>query len=158
MGATLEDVTLDNVLFENCKLDYSALIRVRAAGPVIFSTCSLRETTFSAADLGAALIDECDLRLTEFDGGKHGGLDLRGNGLSRIRGLASFKQIIVDRAQAPQLAEALTAELDVTFGEDLDNKQPRTCREETHTRPVRHHTGKADRRRARLRRRCPQPW
>ncbi|MEU1151561.1 pentapeptide repeat-containing protein [Streptomyces sp. NPDC005918] len=122
MGAALEDVTLDNVLFENCKLDYSTLTRVRAAGPVIFSKCSLRETTFSAADLGGALLDDCDLRLTEFDGGKYRGLDLRGNDLSQIRGLASLKQIVIDQAQTLQLAEALTAELDVTFGEDLKAK------------------------------------
>ncbi|MFD7137010.1 pentapeptide repeat-containing protein [Streptomyces sp. NPDC059894] len=122
MGATLEDVTLDNVLFENCKLDYSTLTRVRAAGPVIFSKCSLRETTFTSCDLGAALIDDCDLRLTEFDGGKYRGLDLRGNDLSQLRSLASLKQIVIDQSQTLQLAEALAAELDVTFGEDLDGR------------------------------------
>jgi uncharacterized protein YjbI with pentapeptide repeats len=121
MGAALDDVTLDNVLFDNCKLDYSMLTRVRATGPVIFSGCSLRETTVAAADLGAAAIDACDLRLTEFDGGKYRGLDLRGNDLSQLRGLASLQQVIIDRTQTLQLAEALTAELDVTFGDDLDN-------------------------------------
>ena len=119
MGASLEDVTLDNVLFENCKLDYSILTRVRAAGPVIFARCSLRETTFAAADLGAALLNECDLRLTEFDDGKYGGLDLRGNDLSRLRGVNSLKQVIIDRAQTLDLAEALAEELDVRYGEDL---------------------------------------
>ena len=89
---------------------------------MIFSKCSLRETTFAAADLGAALIDDCDLRLTEFDGGKYRGLDLRGNDLSQLRGLASLKQIVIDQAQTLQLAEALAAELDVTYGEDLDDK------------------------------------
>ncbi|WP_326812369.1 pentapeptide repeat-containing protein [Streptomyces scopuliridis] len=119
MGAMLTDVTLDSVLFENCRLDYSTFTQIRAAGPVIFSKCSLRETTFAAADLGAALIDDCDLRLTEFDGGKYRGLDLRGNDLSQLRGLASLKQIIIDHTQTLQLAEALAAELDVTYGEDL---------------------------------------
>ncbi|MFJ2744823.1 pentapeptide repeat-containing protein [Streptomyces sp. NPDC087440] len=122
MGATLEDVTLDNVLFENCRLDYSTLTRVRATGPVIFTKTSLRETTFASADLSTALIDDGDLRLTEFDGGKYRGLDLRDNDLSQLRGLASLKQIVIDRAQTLQLAEALVAELDVTFGEDLDDK------------------------------------
>lgn len=121
MAAALEDVTLDNVLFENCKLDYSILTRIRAAGPVIFAKCSLRETTFAAADLVAALIDDCDLRQAEFDGGKYRGLDLRGNDLSQLRGLASLKQVVIDHGQTFQLAEALTAELDVTFGEDLDD-------------------------------------
>ncbi|MFJ6184625.1 pentapeptide repeat-containing protein [Streptomyces sp. NPDC092295] len=121
MGATLEDVTLDNVLFENCTLDYSTLTRVRAVGPVIFARCSLREAIFSAVDLGAALIDDSDLRLTEFDGGKYRGLDLRGSDLSQLRGVTSLKQIVIDRAQTLQLAEALAVELDVTFGEDLDD-------------------------------------
>ncbi|MFD7506162.1 pentapeptide repeat-containing protein [Streptomyces sp. NPDC059850] len=120
MGAALEDVTLDHVLFEDCKLDYSTFTRVRAVGPVIFSRCSLRETTFAAADLGAALADDCDLRLTEFDGGTYRGLDLRGNDLSRLRGLAFLQRIVIDQAQTLQLAGALAAELDVTFGEDLE--------------------------------------
>ncbi|MDT3400093.1 pentapeptide repeat-containing protein [Streptomyces sp. B1866] len=121
MGATLEDVTLDNVLFENCKLDYSTLARVRATGPVIFSECSLRETTFAMADLNGAAFDHCDLRLTEFDGGTYRGMDLRGNDLSELCGLASLKQVITDRAQTLQLAAALVAELGVTFGEDFDD-------------------------------------
>lgn len=122
MGATLEDLTFDNVLFENCKLDYSTLTRIRAAGPVIFSKCSLREITFAAAELGTALVDDCDLRLTRFDGGKFRGLDLRGNDLSQLRGIASLRQVVIDRAQIPQLAEALADELDVTYGEDLAEK------------------------------------
>jgi len=122
MGAMLKDVTLDNVLFVNCKLDYSTLTGIRATGPVIVSQCSLRETTFAAADLSAALLDDCDLRLTEFDGGKYIGMDLRGNNLSQLRGLASLKQVIIDRAQTLQLAEALAAELEVTYGDDLDDK------------------------------------
>ncbi|WP_052848110.1 pentapeptide repeat-containing protein [Streptomyces avicenniae] len=121
MGAMFEDVTLDDVLFENCKLDHSVLTRVRATGPVIFSRCSLRETTFAAADLGRVLIDGCDLRLTEFEGGNHRGLDLRGNTLSQLRGLSALKRIVIDRAQSLQLADALTTELAVTFGEDLDS-------------------------------------
>ncbi|MER5492147.1 pentapeptide repeat-containing protein [Streptomyces sp. NPDC002454] len=120
MGSVLENVTLADVLFENCKLDYSTLTRIRAAGPVIFSQCSLRETTFTAAELSAVAFEECDLRLTEFDGGTYRAMDLRGNDLSRIRGLGSLKQVIIDRAQTLQLAEALAVELGITYGEDLD--------------------------------------
>ncbi|MFF7192365.1 pentapeptide repeat-containing protein [Streptomyces sp. NPDC008079] len=122
MGATLTDVLLDNVLFENCKLDYSTFTRVRATGPVIVARTSLRETTFTSGDLGTALFDDCDLRLTEFDGGSFRGLDLRGNDLSQIRGLASLKKIVIDPAQTLQLAGALTTELEVTFGDDLDDQ------------------------------------
>ncbi|MEW2618936.1 pentapeptide repeat-containing protein [Streptomyces sp. NPDC048106] len=122
MGAMLEDVTLGDVLFDNCKLDYSTLTRVRAVGPVIFSRCSLREAAIDAADLSTAVFDDCDLRLTEFSGGKYRGLDLRGNDLSQLRGLASLKQVIIDRGQTLQLAEALSAELDITYGEELDGE------------------------------------
>jgi uncharacterized protein YjbI with pentapeptide repeats len=118
MGAVLEDVTLDNVLFENCRLDYGTLTRVRSTGPVIFSMCSLRETALTACELGSALVTECDIRLTEFAGGRHRGLDLRGNDLSQVRGLTSLKGIVIDRAQAVQLGEALTAELGIAFGDD----------------------------------------
>ncbi|MDT0320070.1 pentapeptide repeat-containing protein [Streptomyces millisiae] len=121
LGAILEDVTLDHVLFEDCRLDYSTLTRVRCVGPVVFVRCSLRETTFDAVDLSAAALDDCDLRLAEFNGGRYRGLDLRGNDLSQLRGLAVLKQVIIDRAQTPQLAEALAAELDVTYGEDVDD-------------------------------------
>ncbi|MEU0841385.1 hypothetical protein ABZ370_18195 [Streptomyces sp. NPDC005962] len=62
------------------------------------------------------------MRLTEFDGGTYRGLDLRGNDLSRLRGLAFLKRIVIDQAQTLQLAEALAAELDIAFGEDLDDK------------------------------------
>lgn len=121
MGAVFENVTLDNVLFENCRLDYSTLARVRANGSVIFCRCSLREATFASADLTGSLFDDCDLRQAEFDGGKHRGLDLRGNDLSQLRGLASLKGMTIDRTQTPQLAEALAAELDITYGEDRDD-------------------------------------
>ncbi len=127
MGAALEDVTLDNVLFEKCRLDYSTLTRIRAAGPVIFSGCSMRETTFVASDLGAAAVDSCDLRLTEFDGGSYRGLDLRGNDLSKLRGLSSLKQIVIDRAQTLQLAEALATELDVTYADTEPCATLRRC-------------------------------
>ncbi|MFI9829653.1 pentapeptide repeat-containing protein [Streptomyces sp. NPDC051913] len=122
LGATLEDVTLDDVLFDNCKLDYSTFIRVRAAGPVIFSACSLREATFTATDLADCLLDDCDLRQAGFDGGTYRGLDLRGNDLSQLTDVTSLKHVIIDRAQTLQLAEALATQLDVTYGEDLGDQ------------------------------------
>jgi uncharacterized protein YjbI with pentapeptide repeats len=118
LGAALEDIALDNVLFEECKLDYGTFDRVRAVGAVIFSRCSLREAVFRAPELGPAVFDGCDLRLAEFGGGAYRGMDLRGNDLSGLRGVASLRQVVIERAQTMQLAEALAAELDVTYGED----------------------------------------
>lgn len=115
MGATLVDVALDNVLFENCTLDYCTFIRVRATGPVIVTGCSLCETTFDAADLSAVLFDDCDLRQVVFDGGKHRGLDLRGNNLSQLRGLASLTQLIIDRAQTSSYASGCRTSIRTTW-------------------------------------------
>ncbi|MET8183873.1 pentapeptide repeat-containing protein [Streptomyces sp. NPDC005336] len=122
MGAVFEDVTFDNVLLENCKLDYSTFTRVRAAGPVIFSTCALHETTFAATDLGAAPDRRLRSAADRVRRWEYRGLDLQGNDLSQLRGLASLKQIVIEKSQTLQLAEALAAELDVTFGEGLDDQ------------------------------------
>ncbi|WP_372407155.1 pentapeptide repeat-containing protein [Streptomyces luteireticuli] len=121
MGALFEEVALENVLFENCKFDYATLDRVRASGPVIFSKCTLRETTIRASDFSSVVFEACDLRLAEFEGGKYRDCDLRGNDLTTVRGAVALKKILIDRAQVAQLAEALATELEVTYGEDLDD-------------------------------------
>nr|WP_184547487.1 pentapeptide repeat-containing protein [Streptosporangium becharense]MBB2914842.1 uncharacterized protein YjbI with pentapeptide repeats [Streptosporangium becharense]MBB5820347.1 uncharacterized protein YjbI with pentapeptide repeats [Streptosporangium becharense] len=115
LGAVWEETTFDDVVFERCKFDLAAFTRVRATGPVIFSSCSLREARFSAADLSGVAFDECDLHLTEFDGGTYRGCDLRGNDLSGLRGVSALKKVIVDRPQLQGLAEAFAAELEITF-------------------------------------------
>lgn len=119
LGARFEGVTMDHVVFTGCKLDYVMLDRVRAIGPVIFDHCSLREAEFTGCVLAGALFDECDLSLAGFGPGNYRGCDLRGNDLSAVTGAHHLKRVILDRAQLLQLAEALAAEMDVTFGEDL---------------------------------------
>ncbi|SOB81658.1 pentapeptide repeat-containing protein [Streptomyces sp. 1331.2] len=123
MGANLTGLTLDNVLFENCKLDYAGFEQVRATGPVAFSKCVLTEASFTGCDLGGTVLDACALRLAEFGRGKYQGLDLRGNDLTSLRGVANLARVIIDRAQQAELAEALIAELDVTFGDTLDERR-----------------------------------
>ncbi|MFI0420127.1 pentapeptide repeat-containing protein [Spongiactinospora sp. 9N601] len=124
LGAVFDDVTLDDVLFERCRLDYATFIsrptskRGRAAGSLIFTECSLHEATFTGVDLGGTLFDGCDLRRTEFVGGHMRGCDLRGQDLSAIRGTSSLSGVTIERSQVHQLGEALAAELDVTYGED----------------------------------------
>ena len=118
LGARLENVTLEHVVFSGCRLDYAALSRVRVAGPVLFVRCSLREAEFRGCDLARALFDDCDLGLADFGPGSYRGLDLRGNDLSGIRGAHHLGRVVIDRAQLLQLAEALAADLQVSFGDD----------------------------------------
>ncbi|GGQ33444.1 pentapeptide repeat-containing protein [Streptosporangium pseudovulgare] len=115
LGSAWEQVMLDDVVFERCRLDYAAFIRLRAAGSVIFTGCSLHEARFGGCDLSGAAFEECDLRLTEFDGGTYRGCDLRGNDLASLRGVGALKKVIVDRSQLPGLAQAFAADLEISI-------------------------------------------
>lgn len=114
LGSAWEQITIDDVVFERCRMDYAAFIRLRAAGSVIFAGCSLREARFGGCDLSDAAFEECNLYLTEFDGGTYRGCDLRGNDLSGLRGVGALKKVIVDRSQLPGLAQALAADLEIS--------------------------------------------
>jgi uncharacterized protein YjbI with pentapeptide repeats len=120
LGARFEGAALEHVVFTDCVLDYATLDQIRAAGPVLFVRCSLREAEFTGCNLSGALFDDCDLRLTSFGPGSYRGCDLRGNNLSALIGTGHLKHVVIDRVQLMQLAEALAAELDVTFGDDED--------------------------------------
>jgi hypothetical protein len=79
----------------------------------------LREAEFHGCDLASSLFDHCDLALADFGPGGYRGCDLRGNDLSAISGAHHLSRVVIDRAQLPQLAESLAAELEVSFGDDL---------------------------------------
>jgi uncharacterized protein YjbI with pentapeptide repeats len=119
LGAALEEVTAEHVVFDHCKLDYATLTGLRAKGPMIFTGTVLREAQFSRCDLDAVLFDGCDLALTEFDLGSYKGCDLRGNELSTVRGVTNLRGVRLERAQTFQLAEALIA--DLAFNLDGDD-------------------------------------
>ena len=110
---------MEHVAFTGCKLDYATFNQVRAAGPVLFAGCLLRESEFTGCDLGSALLDKCDLHLASFGAGRYRGCDQRGNHLSAVTGMQHLKHVVIDRAQIFELASALAAELEVTFGDDL---------------------------------------
>jgi uncharacterized protein YjbI with pentapeptide repeats len=121
IGARFEDVTLDHVLFAGCKIDYATLSRIRAAGPVMFTGCSLREAEFADCYLTGSLFSRCDLTLASFGPGRYARCDVRDNDLSTVTGVHNLKKVVLDRAQLMQLAEALAAELSVTFDDSLDD-------------------------------------
>lgn len=118
LGARLSDMTMEHVVFANCKLDYATVERLKSTGPVVFIGCSLTEAQFDGCDLSSALFDGCSLNLTEYSRGTYRGCDLRGNDLSSARGVANLRGVVIDRTQTLQLAEALAADLGVTFGDE----------------------------------------
>jgi uncharacterized protein YjbI with pentapeptide repeats len=97
------------------------LSRIRAAGPVMFTGCSLREAEFADCYLTGSLFSRCDLTLASFGPGRYARCGVRDNDLSTVTGVRYLKKVILDRAQLMQLAEALAAELRVTFGDHPDD-------------------------------------
>ncbi|MFZ3493107.1 pentapeptide repeat-containing protein [Streptomyces sp. 5.8] len=119
MGGMLCGLSLENVLFEKCRLDYATFEKVRAAGPVAFSECSLDEATFTECDLTGAAIHSCSLRSTDFGKGRYTGLDLRGSDLSQVAGAGHLNKVLITPAQADELTRALMADLEVSYGDPI---------------------------------------
>lgn len=107
------DLTFENVVFDQCKLDLAAFQAVTAKGPVIFRNCSLEETWFTGCTLSHAAFDNCRMVATSFQRSTCKGTDLRGNDLSRIRGIPSLAQAVIDPAQVLQLGHALVIDLEL---------------------------------------------
>ncbi|WP_284577448.1 pentapeptide repeat-containing protein [Streptomyces sp. 2P-4] len=118
MGAALDGLVLDDVLFEGCKFDYATFEKVRATGPVAFAGCTFTEATFTDCDLSDVVFSECTFRLTEFGTGRYRDTDLRGNDLSTIRGVSNLSKIRIGHVQQSDIAQALVNELDMTLGDD----------------------------------------
>lgn len=118
MGAALDGLVLDDVLFDGCKFDFATFEKVRVTGPVAFIGCVLTEATFTDCDLSDAVFTDCTLRLTEFGAGRYRDTDFRENDLSGIRGVANLAKIRIDLGQQADLTEALVNELDITLGDD----------------------------------------
>ncbi|MFE2128650.1 pentapeptide repeat-containing protein [Streptomyces amritsarensis] len=118
MGAALDGLVLDDVLFEKCRFDYATFENLRAAGPVVFVGCTFAEAAFTSCDLTDVMFSDCTLTLTEFGTGRYRGTDLRGNDLRTVRGITNLAKIRIDHDQQIQLAEALVNELDITLGDD----------------------------------------
>ncbi|MEU5810789.1 pentapeptide repeat-containing protein [Streptomyces sp. NPDC047718] len=118
--ATLDGLLLDDVLFEGCTFEYATFEKACATGPAAFTGCSFTNATFTDCDLTDAVFSECTLRLTVFDAGRDRDLDLdlRGNDLSGIRGVAALSKILINPTQQADLAQALVADLDITLEDD----------------------------------------
>ncbi|GAA2250190.1 hypothetical protein GCM10010232_42570 [Streptomyces amakusaensis] len=117
MGTALDDVVLDDVLFEKCRFDYGSFEKVRATGSVVFVGCVFTEAAFTDCDLSDAVFSDCGLRLTDFGGGRYRDTDLRGNDLSQIRGVANLVKVRIDPSQQTDLAQALVDELSISIGD-----------------------------------------
>lgn len=114
VGAQWNDVTLKNVVFENCRIDYATFTDIRTVASVALIGCSLTEATFTRCKLGVAAFDGCRLTATSFEASDLRGADLRGNDLSSVTGIESLRGAIVSDDQLPGLIEAVVSDLDLS--------------------------------------------
>jgi uncharacterized protein YjbI with pentapeptide repeats len=118
LSGRFDGVTLENVVFDRCKLDYTVFRDITAKGPVVFRDCSLEESWFAGSDLAKATFDECRMRLTSFEKCSCKGMDLRGNDLSEIRGIATLAETVIDPVQTVQLGRALVGDIGLRLTDD----------------------------------------
>ena len=118
LSGRFDGVTLEHVVFDRCKLDYTVFHAIKAKGPVVFRDCSLEESWFAGSDLDKAVFDECRMQLTSFEQGSCRGMDLRGNDLSEIRGIAALAGAVVDPVQTVQLGRALVGDIGLRLTDD----------------------------------------
>ncbi len=60
-GLTLSGVVCENVLFEDCRLDYATFDAVRTAGALAFVNCSMTEVSLVNCRWDKAVMDGCRL-------------------------------------------------------------------------------------------------
>jgi uncharacterized protein YjbI with pentapeptide repeats len=113
IGANLDDLILKNVVFENCRLDYTTMSNLRAGGPLFFLGCSLAETEFHRSKLATAVFDGCKFAATSLDKCDLRGADLRGNDLSTITGVSSLRGARLAHDQTAGLIEAVVRDLQI---------------------------------------------
>jgi uncharacterized protein YjbI with pentapeptide repeats len=116
-GVIFDDVTLKNVVFEDCQFDYSGLTKVRVAGPTVFTGSRFFKSTLTGCELRGAVFAGCRLELAGFVRCDLRDADLRGNDLSGLSGLTSLAGAIIDESQLPDLAQIAARELGVSVRE-----------------------------------------
>lgn len=118
LSGRFDGVTFEDVVFDRCKLDYTVFHEIVAKGPVVFRDCSLDEGWFVGSELGKVAFDECRMRLTSFERSSCKGMDLRGNELSEIRGIATLGAAVIDPVQTVQLGRALVGDIGLRLSDD----------------------------------------
>lgn len=117
MGISLEESTLNDVLFEGCQFDYATLTRVRFKGSVAFVNCRFREAVLIGGDWGPVVFEDCSLVGVELDSVKMKGTDIRGCEVSGITGVFFLRGAQVSPGQLPELFDSFAKDLELTVSE-----------------------------------------
>jgi uncharacterized protein YjbI with pentapeptide repeats len=115
-GVDLNQGTLTDVVFEDCKLDM-ANFRAAKLTRVRFVDCSLVEADFQMAELTDVEFQNCHLEKVEFHQCKLKNVDARTSQLLDIRGWQSLKGLTIDPIQATVIAPQLAAAMGLVIAE-----------------------------------------
>jgi uncharacterized protein YjbI with pentapeptide repeats len=89
-GAELAESRLEDVTFEDCRLDLVGL-RGATLERVVFRDCRMAECELNAAVLTDVLFESCELRQATFSGVRVKRVELRGCDLTGLRGVEALK-------------------------------------------------------------------
>ena len=117
-GVDLSRSTLQDVIFEDCKLDM-ANFRFSKLKRVKFINCTFSETDFQAAELHEVSFGSCQLGKVEFGQAKIKQVDVRTSELYDIRGWQSLKGLVIDSTQLVMVAPQLANELGIVVKEEI---------------------------------------
>lgn len=116
-GAVFTESELKDVTFEDAKLDM-ANFRYAKLKNVQFIRCQLAEAGFAGAHLTDVTFAECDLTSAEFSGAVNKHVDLRGNTLLSINGIAGLAHATISTEQMIGLMPELAANLGLDVKDD----------------------------------------
>jgi uncharacterized protein YjbI with pentapeptide repeats len=138
-GALLEDVNLNVVTLERCRLTGAVLAGARLrkvrfvdcvlddvnlrgviGEDVVFEGCSLRSADLAAARMPGARLLRCDLTGIEVSNVDLQGASLHGSTLADVRGATSLRGVRIDPTQLLPLALPVLAAQGVTVTDDPD--------------------------------------
>lgn len=86
IGLNACNITMADVSFEHCRLDYATLTGLHAIGAVAFLDCMLRETAIHDSRLDGAVFADCPMPGAQLIRTKMRGADLRGSSLATLTG------------------------------------------------------------------------
>lgn len=116
-GTLLHSAKLEDVTFENCKLDM-ANFRLTKFKNVRFVDCVLDKADFYQAELKAVSFEACTLNETEFSQAKLDKVDFRSSDITGIKGIESMKGAIISTTQLIYLAPLLVMQLGIVVKDD----------------------------------------
>ncbi|MCP2336443.1 pentapeptide repeat-containing protein [Actinomadura rupiterrae] len=119
IGLQASGITMADVVFERCRLDYATLTAIQATGSVAFIDCTLRETIIEDSRLDGIVLADCPMPGTQLTRTRLRDADLRGSNIETLTGTANLTGATLSEDQIPQLTQAYLEELQLTIEDSV---------------------------------------